>query len=165
MFTNKHVIAALIITPILAVLGYFAVDSLVSEKPHKAVEGQSYQLVAKPNCRYASGACQMKNQDFEIRITLNQKADQLVLSLESEFPLDGGKVSLDKDQGGASLPATLVQTDSEGKAWEAKYFMPYTGAEWMRVVLSASGALYYGETVAAFANYESAYGEDFRTDR
>ena len=42
MLTNKHVVIALIVAPILAVIAYFATDAAVGEKPHKAQAGKSY---------------------------------------------------------------------------------------------------------------------------
>ncbi len=162
MFTNKHVIAALIVTPILAVLGYFAVDALVSEKPHQAVKGASYKLVAKPNCRYSSGVCELTNGDFEVRITLDQEDNQLLLTLESVFPLEGGKVSLSAADEENPLPSALYAVDEQQRRWQTTFFQPYTGVEMMHIVLAADGSLYYGETVAAFAEYETSYGEDFR---
>ena len=67
-FTNKHVITAFIVAPILAVLSYYAVDLLLKEQPHVAVAGSSYPLVAQSNCRYTSGRCDLKNADFVAQI-------------------------------------------------------------------------------------------------
>ncbi|MGY0646152.1 MAG: hypothetical protein ACW7DN_16410, partial [Paraglaciecola chathamensis] len=61
MFKNKHIITALIVTPLLAIAGYFATDYIVSERPQQAQQGGQYQLAALPNCRYASGKCGLKN--------------------------------------------------------------------------------------------------------
>jgi hypothetical protein len=56
-FKNKHVITSMIVAPILAIISYFTVDYYVAEVPHKAKQGQSYKMLVKPNCRWASGAC------------------------------------------------------------------------------------------------------------
>ena len=68
MFTNKHVVVAMLVAPILAILAWFAVDALVSERPHVAHEGGAYRLAAKPSCRYASGMCELENADLKISI-------------------------------------------------------------------------------------------------
>jgi len=57
---NKHLVIAMLVAPVLAVLSYFALDVLVGERPKPAEEGQSYPLVEKPDCRYASGHCGLK---------------------------------------------------------------------------------------------------------
>lgn len=162
MFTNKHVIAALIITPILAVLAYFSVDSLVSEKPHKAVAGNNYPLVAKPNCRYSSGRCSMKNGEFEVHFTLSEQPGGLKMELDSVFPLDGVRVSLAESNQSQDLPVELQPVNNDNTRWTATFPVNYQGTEQMRVVLSAQGVFYYGETVAAFGHYETSYGGDFR---
>ena len=51
MWKNKHVVVAMLVAPILAILAWFAVDSMVAERAHSAKPGASYKLVAKSNCR------------------------------------------------------------------------------------------------------------------
>jgi len=158
---NKHVIAALIIAPILSVLSYFAVDQIVSEKPHAAKAGAEYALVAKPNCRYASGKCGFKNGEFEVTITLAETGVGTAINLESAVNLDGGKVSLALENA-TDEPVSFVQNDNSGKFWQAVIPTAYTGSEVLRIVLSAQEAIYYGDTVAAFGHYETTYGKDYR---
>ena len=68
-FKNKHLVVAMLVAPILAILAWYAIDVLVGEKPRPAEEGQSYPLAEKPNCRYGSGACGLKNADFELQLS------------------------------------------------------------------------------------------------
>ena len=72
MFTNKHIIVALLVTPVLAVLAWFAVGAFVGEKPQQAAPGQSYPLVERSNCRYDSGQCDLHNEDLQLSITFEQ---------------------------------------------------------------------------------------------
>ena len=93
VLTNKHVIVAMIIAPILAIIAYFGVDHAFSEKPHSAVEGQSYPLVAKSNCRYESGKCTMENGDISVSVIPSiLDANTIEFVLESELPLQGVKI-------------------------------------------------------------------------
>lgn len=55
LLTNKHVVIAMLVAPVLAVIAYFAVDASVSEPPKAAQPGQSYPLAVRSNCRYTSG--------------------------------------------------------------------------------------------------------------
>ena len=68
MLTNKHVVVALLIAPVLSIIAWFAVDTLLGEQPQVAQAGESYPLVAQSNCRYPSGQCDLENEDFTVRI-------------------------------------------------------------------------------------------------
>jgi len=68
MFTNKHVIIAMLVAPVLAIMAWFAVDYFIGERPHAAKEGAAYTLIAKSNCRYDSGQCDLENSDFKLNL-------------------------------------------------------------------------------------------------
>jgi hypothetical protein len=115
MFKNKHVITALIVTPILAVLGYFSMDYIVSERPHQAVAGGNYQLVQLPNCRYASGKCELKNGNFKVVVTGETEIDGgLRLHLESVFPLDTAHVSVVNTPSEIIEPVAMELSSDDG---------------------------------------------------
>lgn len=160
MFTNKHVIAALLVTPILAVLAYFAVDNVVSEKPHSAVEGGTYKLIAKPNCRYGSGVCTFKNGEMEMDITLTQQGQFVLVSLTSLVPLSAVKMSLTEATVSEPVPIDLVSVQGEPNKWRGRFKQVYSGDELLRMVVKAGGAFYFGDTVAAFAYRDDPYGND-----
>lgn len=161
MFKNKHIIAALLISPILAILAYFAVDALVSETPHSAMPGTSYELIAKPNCRYASGRCSFKNGDMEIHLTLTEMGDQVRLNLESVVPLDGVKIALVQGEE-AKEPQALTPLNTEHRIWQTTFDIAYTAEEMLYMVATTGDVFYYGETVAPFGHYETSFGKDFR---
>ena len=156
---------ALIIAPILAVISYFAIDHMVSEKPHKAKAGASYRLIAKPNCRYPSGKCTFKNGNFEVELVLDPKgANQLLLSLKSNFSLQGAKVSL-SDIGDASLsPEDMLMMDADGKYWQQNYSQALSESSEIRMVLAAADAIYFGDTQVGFVEYGTSYQKDFRRE-
>jgi hypothetical protein len=52
----------------------------LAEVPHKAKQGQSYKMLVKPNCRWASGACDLINGALKIHITADTQAYGLKLS-------------------------------------------------------------------------------------
>lgn len=163
MFKNKHVIAALIITPILSVLGYFAVDALVTEKPHKAIEGQSYELVARSSCRYASGRCVMANGDFKLDIGAEYQPDgRLKLSLLSVFPLEGGKIAIVDNANNPGEPIDMHMQDTTGQHWSATMAAPASDDSLMRLVVVAKDSIYFGESPIVFSHYQTGFGEDFR---
>ena len=89
MFTNKHVIIAMIVAPILSILAWFAVGNLTGEQAAPAQAGQSYPLVEKSNCRYASGCCDLENEDFKVRLSMQEGVAGQQLVLRASHALEG----------------------------------------------------------------------------
>ena len=160
MLANKHVVAALIIAPILAVLTYFAVDSLVSEKPHVAVKGASYKLIARSNCRYASGRCDLENGNFKVSAILRETNDSLLLELNTEFPIDGAKASIVSSHDIDSAPIELKAVKGDRQHWRAQFNQRNAADSILRIAIAAQDSLYFGETVALFANLKSTDSGD-----
>lgn len=164
MFKNKHLVAALIVTPILAIGGYFVLDAVIGEKPHVAQAGESYPLVALPNCRYSSGKCTLKNNQFKVDIAANDTHDNsLNLRLSSQHALQGAKMALVQDANDPGNPIDMQKDDTDGKEWHIALKAPAQPDSQLRLVLVAGDALYFGETGLAFLHYETAVGKDFRT--
>lgn len=158
MFKNKHVVIALIVAPILALLAYFGVDNLVSEKPHKAIEGQSYPLVAKSNCRYTSGKCTFQNGNFELDLFFKNH-NTLVVS--SPYALSEVEASLLDNQGNTSK-LYFVQDTDQGTQWSQRVAYEITPNSIIRLVTIASNSIYYGESEMAFIDYKTTFNEDFK---
>ena len=95
MWKNKHVVIAMLVAPILAVIAWYGVDSIVAEQAQVAKPGDSYPLVARSNCRYDSGACDLVNNDFKLTLKpVDLLPDQTRISLESEFTIAQATLSL-----------------------------------------------------------------------
>lgn len=163
---NKHLVIAMIVAPILAVLSYFAVDAIVSEKPHAAQPGQRYQLAEKPNCRYSSGVCGLKNGDFELTMTTDWKDNnRMLLRLQSHYPLDGAIVAM-VDRASDDQPPQEMQPDGEdGLRWFLELPRPNPESSRLRLVVSSKETLYYGEAATEFSVYKTSFGEDFRGEQ
>jgi len=173
MWKNKHVIAALLVAPILALISYFAVDHMVSEKPHAAKAGAEYVLVEKPNCRYQSGRCQLKNGDFEVTLTVESQSDENTrLRLDSKVALKGVRIALLKpDSTQASevqyaevtAPLSMASSDDSGHIWSLD--LPVvTQQDRLRLVAAAQESLYYGESATRFIDYQTSFGKDLRSE-
>ncbi len=94
-FTNKHVIASMIIAPILAVLAWFAVGYLVEEKPQQIISGGTYTLNERPSCRWESGNCELRNSDVKFSLTAEGVRNNIwTINLESSILLDEILVAL-----------------------------------------------------------------------
>lgn len=148
---NKHMIIAMLMAPILALVAYFGVNFMLSEDPLVAEAGQSYQLVEKPNCRYASGVCGLKNNEFELTFTFVLLDEgRLRLMLESVHPLDGVLTALVENEGDETPPLEMLPAGSDGLSWSLDIPRPDPENHRMRLVASAGGAHYFGDIAMKF---------------
>ncbi|MAZ89359.1 MAG: hypothetical protein CL693_17145 [Cellvibrionaceae bacterium] len=162
-FKNKHVVVALIVAPILAVLSYFAVDAIVSETPHAAEAGKQYELVSLPNCRYNSGVCGLKNGEFELTLKAEwQEEGRVILHLTSAHPLDGAMIAAVNNASEDKEPVEMYPEDRSGLNWSLELMNPNVEQGRLRLAVSSNKTLYYGDAAMKFALYETIFDEDFR---
>jgi hypothetical protein len=157
VFKSKHVVIAMLVAPVLAILSYFTLDVLVGEKPKPAMEGQSYPLAEKPNCRYGSGSCGLKNADFELELSIRELgADRVELTVNSVLPLDGVMVSMVEGDLDSEPPVAMQARSEDGKNWSLAMMRPDAERHRLRLVASAKGSLYYGDAATKFTVHGSA---------
>lgn len=150
MFKNWHVTIAMLVAPILAVMAWFAVDFFVSERPHSAKEGASYTLIAKSNCRYDSGQCDLENSDFKLNIQpVSVTASGIELEMTSAFPLQSATLGL-VDGGTPAPPSPMVATTAEALHWTTRIDQPAGEGSTIRVAVTADGATWYAEVPTVF---------------
>lgn len=146
MWKNKHVIIALLVAPVLALVAWFAIDRMVAEVPHAAVPGAVYELVARPSCRYPGGRCELVNGDFRLELKIDADG---ALSLGASHALDAVQVAIGGVASKFGPPRALVAVDAHGTAWR----VPLDGvsaAGSLRLLADAGGSQYYAETSLAF---------------
>ena len=147
---------ATLVAPILALVGYFGINAIVSEKPQAAEAGQSYQLVEKPNCRRRGGNCGLKNADFELNLTAEWLNDeQLLITLKSAYPLDGVLVELVENKAGQSQPVKMRPESTDGLSWSLNMAGPNPDHDRLHMVASSGEALYYGDIAMKFVRLDS----------
>ncbi len=150
---NKHIIVALLVTPVLAILAWFAVGALVGEKAQRAQPGQSYPLVERSNCRYDSGQCDLRNEDLKLSITLDGGASHPRLLLSSSAALDGALLAVAQagdSSPGAQAPLAMLRQDSAGHRWAlALDELPAPGQR-LRVVVQTGGSNFFAEASTTF---------------
>lgn len=154
-------IAALLIAPVLALVSYFGVDAMVSDKPSQAQPGHSYALVAMPQCRYTSGKCTLKNAEFKIELTPQQvDANTISLTLHSAFPLQAAKMALVQEASEAGSPLPMQPTDTKGQDWKIDLHGSHGKNSRLRLVVVAGDAFYFGETGLDFITYATSFEAD-----
>lgn len=150
MFKNKHVIVAVIVAPILAILSYLGVDQLVSEKPHAAMQDASYPLAAKSGCRYASGECRLENG--EVKITLKPgiaTGAGTSIELVSSLPIDGARVAV-VNGSEESEPVSFVAEDKDQRIWSVDISRAASETSLLRLVVSSGDSVFFAEVESVF---------------
>ncbi len=148
MFRNKHVITAMLVAPLLAILTWFAVGALVGEKPKPAQRGQSYPLVETSSCRYASGVCELTNNDLRLTLRAGDGVG-FNLTLTSTHALDQVQMAVgaaDSD----TAPRLMMRGGDEGRSW----YLPMSSAPAeglrIRLVASRAGSAFFADASTAF---------------
>lgn len=153
MFTNKHVVVAMLVAPVLAVLAWISIDYFLAERPHAAKPGASYKLIAKSNCRYDSGQCDLKNGDFELTLQpTDVTTASLTLNVKSAFPLQQATIGF-IDAGAQLVASKMVSTTSEATDWSATLTVPAGDALTLGIAVTSGGANYFAEIPTTFIGF------------
>ena len=156
MFKNMHLVVAMLVAPVLAVLAWFAVDYFVAERPHAAREGAAYTLIAKSNCRYDSGQCDLENSDFNLSVRpVSVTSASVQLELTSEFPLESAALGL-VDNGAALLPSPMSSTTDDALKWTTSIDRPTRADAAIRIAVTAQGATWFAEVPVIFMKVSDA---------
>ena len=150
----------MIVAPVLAIIAYFSVDHVVSEKPSAAKDGATYKLAAKSNCRYQSGLCTLKNADIELVIRAKRIDERTVeLVLTSELEVEDVLISLANSEADAR-PVKMQVKDGQRDVLHVTFdnFDPKRSV--LRLAAGIAGSMYYAETTAVFVDYETAFSRD-----
>lgn len=160
MWTDRHVITALLVAPVLAILAWFAVGSLGGEKARPARAGAAYPLLEKSNCRYASGVCDLENTDFKVRLSFTDNVSGELsgdgsvnaggrLDVYVSHAVDSALLSLTPAPGDAA-PSAMRRADTEGRRWRFALERQPDREQRLRLVLSRRGVAYFAEFSTAF---------------
>lgn len=141
----------MLVAPVLALLTYFATDHYVSEKPHQAKAGKSYKMIERPNCRYSSGKCDLRNGNFEVGLKVEMLSEKkLLLKLNSNFALEGVKVAIVQTQNSNPIPADMQSQNNNKKVWEATINQPAFEESRIHMVIATGGSVYFADTATKF---------------
>lgn len=159
-FRHRHVVVAALVAPVLALIAWFSVDYFMGESPHVSIDGMTYPLVEKPNCRYDSGSCGLKNNDFELELAYQRlEGDRLLLSLESAFPLDGVMVAVERQGAEPPPPAAMDPVKAGGRHWQIELSVSEPQSDRLQLATTASGSHYYGDVSFAFTLADRQQGD------
>lgn len=151
MWTNKHVIIAMLVAPVLAIIAWFGVDYLVAEQARPAEPGAMYPLVARSNCRYDSGQCDLANNDLKLSIRpVKLESDRTTLSLESDFVLEHVMFALVVGADEVVGIAAATQTPEGDTLWVIDIPAHADPEAVFRVAVTVQRTIYFAEVPAVF---------------
>ena len=145
-FKNKHVVVALIVAPILAILSWYATGFIVDEKEHAMKDGAIYTLVVRPNCRWTSGKCTLSNSDLQIDITGKYTSHTLELDIKSPVQLSEIKIAYDKND----KPQPMAY-DSKNDVWQGILDLKYK-TQFINAVFVINNTVLYAQFPTTFLN-------------
>lgn len=148
---NKHIIAAMIIAPILAVMSWFAVDYFVKETPHQIKNGEHYKMLVKPNCRWASGVCELKNNDVNFKISSTQKKHTNTLTLHSSVALDEVNIAIADNINDHTTPQKML--DNNNKNYIIN-FDTIDNDKFLQIVAKIDNSIFYAIVPTIFIHKE-----------
>ena len=151
LFTNKHVVVAMLVAPVLGILAWFSVDYFIGERPHAAKAGASYALVARSNCRRLSDGCELVNEDFQLTLAVTSfDAIGAELDLSSVFPLSQVGIGVANAGVEDAPPTALERADAEGKRWRGRVGGSMNADTKLRVAAIADDTTFYAEIPVTF---------------
>ncbi len=149
MLTDRNVIIAMLVAPVLSILGWWAAAAFIGEKPQPAQEGRTYPLLEKSNCRYASGICDLENVDFKLVLTYVEDASGPYLAVRASHTLQGIVMTVGYAVGELS-PGAMTAVGEQGTHWRmALDSRPELQAR-IRLVASGSGSTWFGDASTQF---------------
>ena len=151
LFTNKHVVVAMLVAPVLGILAWFSVDYFIGERPHAAKAGASYALVAKPNCRRLSDGCELVNEDFQLTVKVtdfDRSGAEVVLT--SVLPLSRVAIGVANAGVEDDPPKALERSDAEGQRWRGRVGGSLDADTKLRVAAIADDSSFYAEVPVTF---------------
>ena len=146
MWKDKHVVIALIVAPILAIIAWVGVDYIVAEKAQPAEPGSMYPLVARSNCRYDSGSCDLVNNDFEVTLRpIDLRSDRTILAVESKFELQQTSLALVVDGEETAGKGAPTETPDGETVWIVNIPVRAEPEAILRVAVTAQDSVYFIE--------------------
>jgi len=137
---NKHTKVAVLVAPLLAVLGYIASDYLIENDADKT---KLITLIPESSCEVLVGGCVLISGDFKINVF--DKAGSTVVN--STFPLDEAVLFLvNEDNTATAFPLSQVQSNYYWQAQTPLRELARTSTSYkLRLIASIKGGDYISE--------------------
>jgi len=137
---NKHTKVAVLVAPLLAVLGYIASDYFIENDADK---NKIVTLIPESSCEVLAGECVLISGDFKVNVF--DEAGSTVVN--STFPLDEAVLFLvDEDNTATAYPLTQIQSKYYWRAQTPLRELANTSTSYkLRLIASIKGGDYISE--------------------
>jgi hypothetical protein len=153
VLSNRNLVVAVLVAPVLAILGWWAVGEFTGEKAQSAQEGRTYPLLEKSNCRWASGLCDLENVDFRLVLTYEEDDSGHYLAVRASHTLQGILVTVGPSESELS-PVAMTAIGEQGTQWRMAVDGRPEAQVRIRLVARASGSTWFGDASAKFLQSE-----------
>ena len=136
----------------MAIIAWFAIGELVAERAAPAQPGRSYPLVARSNCRYASGLCDLENEDLRLSLRFDTSPGP-AMELRASHALDSVLLAVSPADAQAPPQAMLAQ-DAQGRLWRLQLSGQPGVDDRVQLVAAAGGSRYFAEAATHFLQVE-----------
>ncbi len=131
---NKHTKLAILVAPILAIIGYIASDYYME---YKAKQPKIFQLTLQESCLIANKQCVLSSGDFKVNIY--SEGNNTILN--STYPLDSATLLL-VDKNNQTIIYDM-QRKENSYYWQAKVVLK--PQQTLRLITTIKGAKYLAE--------------------
>ncbi|MDC0363054.1 hypothetical protein OAN12_08440, partial [Halioglobus sp.] len=145
---NRHLVIALMVTPLLAMTGWWASGLFSRQEPAPAQKGGVYPLLERSNCRYASGQCLLENVDFTIALTYVLGSDGHFLLARASHPLSDILLAVGEDE--QSAPQSMERRGMNSREWRLALDDRPGAAARIRLVARSADVIWYGDAATHF---------------
>ena len=154
MLSNKNLILAIFVAPVLSILAWWAVGAFTGEKPRPVQEGMIYPLLEKSSCRYASGLCELENVDF--KLVLSYREDRLgpYMAVHASHTLQGILMAVGPVES-ETAPGQMKVIGEQGTQWRMALDNRPGSQDRIRVVARAAGSAWFGDASTHFLQPEA----------
>jgi len=137
---NKHTKVAVLVAPLLAVLGYIASDYFIENDADK---NKIVTLIPESSCEVLAGECVLVSGEFKVNVF--DEAGSTVVN--STFPLDEAVLFLvDEDNTATAYPLTQIQSNYYWQAQTPLRELANTSTSYkLRLIASIKGGDYISE--------------------
>jgi len=137
---NKHTKIAILVAPLLMVLGYIASDLFIE---NQAEESKLIVLEAKDKCQVLQGSCILSSNEFQINVFDKQG----MTTVNSTFPLDKAVLFLvDENDIATAFPLSSVSSQYYWhSATPLRDYATHSSQYKLRLIASIKGGEYISE--------------------
>ena len=149
MLSNRNLIVAILVAPVLSILGWWAAGVFTGEKPRPAQAGKIYPLLEKSGCRYAGGECELENVDINLTLSYRENDSTGHIEVSASHAFQSIHMAVGSAES-VSNPVEMEAIGEQGKQWQmALGARPDQNAR-IRLVARAAGSTWFGDASTRF---------------